>query len=364
MDTMGKIINTDGTTLCQAGQEIIIFEENLTAAGLQKIQAESKNWPAVAETKEQYDLIYSEHQRFKRLRLAVTKKQKELTQTEKQKFENEKNRINKDYDFVMSVLSPLEKQLADSRKDWDERKKAEAEEKAKIEAEKQRLEFERQEKIREEQQIVRDHEQGLKENAEFDREKQRREDLARIEAERKSAADERDRQQENEARELEAANISLEAERHKMKMERYEFECEKSRLSFDEAWEESEKNRQEEVSEVMHNICSAISENQEARHDLNKKMSLSGATVEKMPPELSEVIPAQEKPEPETGFSIGDIDAIKSVIDYSNDLTQCITGRIGKGIKNDELRIELKNFLNRVKSARRIFNDKFGKENK
>lgn len=427
---------------------LIIFEENLTAAGLEQISAEAKTWPATAKTKEEYDLIYSEHQRFKRLRLAVTKKKDELTKSEKQKFEAEKNRISRDYDFVMGILAPLEKRLADSRQEWDDRKKRELEEKARIEAEKQKEEFERQ-------QLIRDHAQAIMENVAFDEEKRRVEKLAKEEAERKAKADERERLLRLEKERLDKIEAErqaaaaekeaeLKAQAEKIARERREFECEKSRLDFDQAWDdaheipipqeqttgsfeiktvrpqilapvsdpwESDENAsplddvkkaiddnrgnkptfsrdkyEQMIGRRIRNHCgegeekslwhgpeqvestfseTELSDNQEAREDLEKNLNMTPRTV------LQE---KQEGDHPPENFAAPLVETIimlpgddenikKDVLEISSDAVFGLGALIAENpIQDQELKIEIKNLLNRFKSAHRIFSDKYGEK--
>ena len=348
--------------IAKANGGLIIFEENMTAAGLEKIQAEALNWPKVAETKQQYDQIYSDHQRFKRLRLAVTKKKTELTKTEKQKFESEKTRINVDYDFVMSVLAPLEKQLADSRQEWGNRIKAEAEEKAKIEADRQKAEWERQENIRLEKIRIEEAERKAKADERERLLKIEADRLEKIESERQAAAAEKEKQQELEAQQLEASNIALEKAAAELARQRFEFECEKSRVDFETAWNYYYSTP---IDDDGRNI-QEFTENQEARQDLERNMKMTPRAEQKTPLQAKQdgdyapdVFAAQAKPEPVKLFSLADYEAIKFILKNSTDTIGQLIAHQEAGVKNTELNIEISNFLNRLKSAKRIFANKY-----
>lgn len=187
--------------------ELIIFEENLTAGGLDKIIEESKTWPITASNKADYDLVYKEHQRFKRLELACRKKATDLEGEEKSRSRKYIAKIRKDLEFVQGILKPLILQLGDSRQRYDDETEAYKMNAAIDMAVAQEKEFKRQE-------MIRLHVQALDEDALFDHRKK----LA-AKAEKQRIKD----------KELAAAEAEL-------RRDRYEFECEKSRLSFDEAW--------------------------------------------------------------------------------------------------------------------------------
>lgn len=182
---------------------IIIFEENLTLEGLQRLKQEAENYPVKADTKETYKLVYEQHQRFKRLHVAVRKKAEDLIKTAKSDFEAERDKINADLQFVLDVIEPIRDKLETARTDYEAAEKEEKERLAREEAERQQAELKRQQE----------------EQARLEAER-----LAEQEAERQRIADE-------------AAKI--EAEKTKLERERYEFECEKSRLDFDAAWDEA-----------------------------------------------------------------------------------------------------------------------------
>ena len=184
--------------------ELTIFEENLTADGLAKIEEEAKTWPAVASNKQDYDLIYEQHQRFKRLRIACTKKASELIKIERESFKKSESKIKHDLAFVMRILVPLEHQLLEARTEWDNAIETKKKEKADALALEQKIEFERQEAERE---IIR-----LAQKEEADR--------LKAEADR-----------------LKTQDDAIKASKEKLDRERREFEIEKGRLSFDEAWE-------------------------------------------------------------------------------------------------------------------------------
>lgn len=127
--------------------DLIIFEENLTIEGLKNLQAQAETWPTRARDKSEYELVYSEHQRMKKLRQLVTKKKTELIKDEKISFENIKKKIDNDYITVMAFLEPIENKLAKARELWDAEIAAYKEKEAREEAEKQRREHERQQYI-------------------------------------------------------------------------------------------------------------------------------------------------------------------------------------------------------------------------
>ena len=195
--------------------ELTIFEENLTADGLAKIEEESKTWPTVASNKQDYDLIYEQHQRCKRLRIACNKKADELIKEEKLKFEGSKTKIKLDLDFVMAVLRPLEKQLLEARTEWDNAIETKKKEKADALALEQKIEFERQEAERE-----------------------------KIRLAQKEEAD----QLEAEADRLKTQDDGIKVSKDKLNRERKEFEIEKGRLNFDEAWEDGYRTEQVEIN--------------------------------------------------------------------------------------------------------------------
>lgn len=145
-------------------KDLIIFEENLTLEGLKNLQAQAETWPTRASDKSEYELVYSEHQRMKKLRQLVTKKKTELINEEKVNFENVKKKIDNDYITVMAFLEPIENKLANARELWDAEIAAYKEKEAREEAEKQRREHERQ-------QYINDWFAAHEENARIDKEK-------------------------------------------------------------------------------------------------------------------------------------------------------------------------------------------------
>jgi hypothetical protein len=203
--------------------DLIIFEENLTAEGLELILEESKTWPVVAHTPDQYKIVYDEHQRFKRLSLAIRKRAKEYDNEAKKIFTERKDKINNDMEFVLGIINPLITRLGDSRQRYDDETEAYKIQAAMIEAERQEAEFKRQELIRATQrrlQEEKDEDDALKADylrdeivawTEYEREKQRLKDQ------------------------------ELADEKARLERERYEFECEKTRLDTNEAWEFIEK---------------------------------------------------------------------------------------------------------------------------
>jgi hypothetical protein len=212
---------TDSTELYCAPKieddALIIFEENLTADGLDAIIEESKTWPTVAHTPDQYKIVYDEHQRFKRLSLAIRKRAKEYHEEAKSIFTDRKEKIDNDMKFVLGKINPLILKLGNSRQRYDDETEAYKIQAAMIEAERQEAEFKRQELIRATQrrlQEEKDEDDALRADylrdeivawTEYEREKQRLKDQ------------------------------DLANEKARLERERYEFECEKTRLSVDEA---------------------------------------------------------------------------------------------------------------------------------
>lgn len=179
--------------------DLIIFEENLTAEGLKKIAEEAKNFPTVAETKEDYNLVLEHHKRFKRLHVAVRGRADELIKIKKTDFQLAKTKISNDLNIVLGIIEPIRDNLALARENWDDKIKEEKRKKAKIEAKRQQEEMERQQKIQDEF-------YAYDMNKLFD------------------------------------DKAALKAQQEKLDREKYEFECEKSRLSFDDAWLEAEES--------------------------------------------------------------------------------------------------------------------------
>lgn len=157
--------------------DLIIFEENLTLEGLKHLQEQASTWPTRALNKPEYELVYSEHQRMKKLRQLVTKKKTELINEEKVNFENAKKKIDNDYITVMAFLEPIENKLALARELWDAEIAAYKEKEAREEADRQRKEQERQ-------QFLRDWIHAHEENQLFDERKKLEREKAVLEAEK------------------------------------------------------------------------------------------------------------------------------------------------------------------------------------
>lgn len=126
------------------GQDLIIFEENLTLEGLERIKQEAEQYPVTADTKESYKTVYDQHQRFKRLHVAVRKKAEDLIKSAKSDFEAERDKINADLKFVLDVIEPIRDKLETARTDYEATEKAEKERLAREEAERQQAELKRQ----------------------------------------------------------------------------------------------------------------------------------------------------------------------------------------------------------------------------
>ncbi|MEJ2043665.1 MAG: hypothetical protein P8X74_03790 [Reinekea sp.] len=211
-------------------KNLIIFEENLTADGLAKIQEEAKNLPAEATDKESYKLVYDQHQRFKRLHVAVRKKADELIAQHKSTFESEKADIEKSLGYVLGIIEPIRDKLGTARKKYDAEEKARKEAAAAEEAKKQQEEFERQQKIRDE---IDAHE----ENRLFDERRQIEEEKAEL-AEQK-------RQLEETKKLIDLAKTHIETNGTPFTQEQLDIEL--NRLSFDETWKEAHEHDQQDL---------------------------------------------------------------------------------------------------------------------
>lgn len=172
---------------------LTIFEETLTESGLAQITTDSAALPEIAKNETDYNLVYEFSTRLKRLSVAVRKKEKALQKKLKSVFHTDRDKIKKDKDFVMSVIDPIQGRLLLSREYIEDWKEAVRENKARDAQAVQQAEFKRLNK---------------------ERAQQAKEKKAELAAESKRLQDEKD----------------------KLARERYEFECEKSRLSVDECW--------------------------------------------------------------------------------------------------------------------------------
>lgn len=209
-----------------ASDALTIFEETLTEEGLAKINEKALQMPAIAKTKIEYDQVYEFSTALKRASVAARKKIKELKSDLKAQYNEAKGKIEKDLDFVLNIISPIITNLLTAREHCE----------AEIEAWKELA--------------------ARKAAAELEKER-----LRKNAAKQKLLDDEKQRQAE--AAELQAKkeeDLKLAAE--KLERERYEFECDKTRLSADDAWLHwagiiAEKERQDKaIPEIEINLTS------------------------------------------------------------------------------------------------------------
>jgi len=208
---------------------LTIFEETLTESGLATITNQAAELPAIAKTDTDYNLVYEFSTRMKRLSVAVRKKEKSLQKDLRSDFNTGRGKINKDLEFVLGVIDPIitatitaREYIEDEREAYKEKKARDAQ--AIQQAEFKRLEAERV-RIATEAETER---QRIADEAESERQRLAAEQQAELDAAKVEAESERLR--------LDAAAAALLAEHEKLLRERYEFKCEKSRLSVDDAW--------------------------------------------------------------------------------------------------------------------------------
>lgn len=204
----------DDVNSCDLGaSKLTIFEETLTEVGLQAISTEAELLPEIAKNKKDYDAVYEFSTRMKRLSVAVRKKEKALQSDLKSAYQTDRAKIQKDLEFVLGVIDPLIASSMKAREYIEAETEAHKENKAREAAAAQMAEQAR---------------------IQAERERLQREEEARQEQERQRQAEAAEAHRKEEAR--------LAAEREKLERERYEFECSKTRLDFDEAWEDGKIN--------------------------------------------------------------------------------------------------------------------------
>jgi hypothetical protein len=205
----------DTTATPEPDTTLTVFEESLTKESLEKISREAALLPQWAKTELEYDQAYEFSTRLKRLSTACRKREKAIQKELRKNYNEQKQKIKKDLEFVLGIIEPLITKSVESREYIECWKLAIKQDKARtLAAEQER------ERIRIE--IWKAWDEAHEMNDKFDRD--------RLEAIRQEQ--ERIAEQERQAKQAE----ELKAAEEKLKRERYEFECTKSRLNFDEAW--------------------------------------------------------------------------------------------------------------------------------
>lgn len=219
---------------------LTIFEETLTEDGLAVIKSQAANLPAIARNETDYDTVYEFSTRLKRLSVAVRKKEKTIQKDLKTDFTTRKLKISKDLDYVTGIITPLIDMTITSRDYMESWIEARKEQKAKMLAETATREqnrihiFSVYDQAHAEN-IERDNE--IKETARTETERVKKERLQAEEAERvKNDAAKLKAEQAKLAQEEAEAQKYINDQREQIKRERYEFECEKTRLDVDDAW--------------------------------------------------------------------------------------------------------------------------------
>lgn len=304
-------------------EDLTVFIENLTSERMIKIQDEIDMLPVVTDRKT-YDVTFSMHQVLKKFRQLLKKSVEQKIADKKNEWLHDKAKLEFDHETVLSKLLPMENQLAESRKSWDELTEAYKMNAAFDLAREQKLEFERQEKIRIQQEYDRKHESALIDNEQFDI----------------------DKTQQLEAEQLEAANDALEQERLDLEREKFEFECEKTRysidyalyeaylLNFDQAWEVSEHAKKivnqgfdinamqqsaDSIPEILNTVCERI-DFDEAWEDWEnwQEKTKNSISQEELDKQLKEI-----DPDFDTSDKIDKkLDELESCIEISRDLDQ------------------------------------------
>jgi len=177
--------------------EVTIFNDEITKASLQEFQEKASTLPDVIHTKAEFEIIKRHHIDAKNLRVAIAFRVADLIAIEKATFENEKLSIINKQDKILSIITPIEAKLKQTRETYEASEKLKAEEKAQKIALEQKAEFMRQEVLRVyeiahiehaefEQKILDDLERGKKDaelKAEAEKLKQLKEELDQREAE-------------------------------------------------------------------------------------------------------------------------------------------------------------------------------------
>lgn len=127
---------------------LIKFDDSVSAQALTDLQEHVKLLPAVITTEKEFKTIYENYQNVRRLRIAVGKQSEELVKSFKTTFEIAKKEIQGKESAVLKILTPIEFELKSTRQLWEDKVTAEAEEKAAELAAQQEKEFNRADIIR------------------------------------------------------------------------------------------------------------------------------------------------------------------------------------------------------------------------
>lgn len=308
---------------------LVSFNEKITAPGLIEMQAEVDLLPTVATDEAEYNTVFVAHQRFKGIHLACRRKAEELTKKLKENFKTAKadnktalellkttfatdtTRITEALAHVLEKIDPINKQLATAREDWDVEQDSIKTKKAEAVAAKQAIEQDRIHRAR-------CYDQAWIECADWNADKA---ETARLDQERIDT-DERQAAQQK----------VLDNAAEKLKQDKYEWDCERSRLEPDEAWTEAhpvatvpsvyEGNAPREASQWMdpNEILPKppLTGNELTESDLD--------TIERKfdtsPPVETETFADIEKkiPDASTGFAITNSDACNLIVNSEHDI--------------------------------------------
>lgn len=153
MNTTVKRIVSEVEDVTNQETELIQFGNDVSKQALEELKAHVAELPKVIVNKIDFDVIYTNYQSVRKLRIAVGKKAELLIKVEKLKLTTETKVIKEKEKEILNIISPIESDLFKLRNEWEEKEKLAAQVKAAEIAKEQQIEFQRQAKIRTDQEI-------------------------------------------------------------------------------------------------------------------------------------------------------------------------------------------------------------------